>query len=256
MRFWLAWQFLTIIPVPRRYQSSGIDNLGASTAFFPMIGLILGLLLLGLDWSLGLVFPSIIVNTLLIIALLVVTGALHFDGFVDTCDGLVVKGCTAEKLRLMEDTQVGAFGVAGGCCLLLAKFAALYALPHELRATILLLLPVLSRWVMVFVIYAFPAAKRKGLGWSAKQGTDGKGIAVASIFAIAVAAILLKWWGAVLLGLVCLILGAVSHCLCSRFGGLTGDNYGAISELSEVVVPVLAHVIGTLGAKNWLVSMW
>jgi len=64
VRFWIAWQLLTIIPSPyhRRY---GIENLGKATAFFPVVGLILGLVLFGLDHLLTSFLPSILINVFL-----------------------------------------------------------------------------------------------------------------------------------------------------------------------------------------------
>ena len=252
MRFWIAWQLLTIIPAPPRYREYSVEDLGRSISFFPVVGLFLGLVLFGLDYLLGLFLPPIVVNVLLIIALVILTGALHLDGFVDTCDGLVVRSSASDKLRIMADSQVGVFGVIGGCCLILAKFAALIALPQELRAGVLILMPVLSRWGMVYAIYAFSPAKEEGMGWAARQGTSWKGMAVATLLALIIALALLNWWGAALLAVLCLIILAVAKYLCSRFGGLTGDNYGAINEFGEVTVLILAFIITGLGGASWL----
>ena len=254
MRFWIAWQLLTIIPSPPRYRGYSVEDLGHSISFFPIVGLFLGLVLFGLDHLLGLFLPSIVVNILLIIALVILTGALHLDGFVDTCDGLVVRSSASDKLKIMADSQVGVFGVVGCCCLILAKFAALFALPEGLRASALILMPILSRWGMVYAIYAFSPAKAEGLGWAAKQRTNWKGMAAATILALVIASALLNWWGAALLAVLCLILWVVSKYLSSRFGGLTGDNYGAINEFAEVVVLILAFIIAALGGTSWLGS--
>jgi len=255
MRFWIAWQFLTIIPSPSRYQGYSAEDLGRSISFFPIVGFFLGLVLFGLDYLLGLFLPPMVLNILLIIALVILTGALHLDGFVDTCDGLVVRSSASDKLKIMADTQVGVFGVVGGCCLVLTKFAALYALPEELRASALILMPVLSRWGMVYAIYAFFPAKKEGLGWAAKQKTNWKGMAAATIFALVMAFALLSWWGAALLAALSLIIWAVSKYLSSRFGGVTGDNYGAINEFAEVTVLILAFIIAELGGDSWLASL-
>jgi len=251
MRFWIAWQFLTIIPSPPRYRVYSAEDLGRSISLFPVIGLLLGLVLFGLDYLLGLFLPPIVVSILLVIALVILTGALHLDGFIDTCDGLVVRSSASDKLKIMADTQVGVFGVVGGCCLILAKFAALFSLPEELRAIALILMPVLSRWGMVYAIYAFPPAKKEGLGWVAKQKTNWKGMAAATIFTLVIAFDLLNWWGAALLAALFLILWTASKYLCSKYGGLTGDNYGAINEFAEVVVLILAFIIAELGGTSW-----
>jgi len=87
LKLLIAFQFLTTLPIPRRYQV-GIEEVGASLAYFPLVGLFLGAILAGIDWSLSLILPSSIVNVVIIIALLLLTGALHIDGFIDTCDAL------------------------------------------------------------------------------------------------------------------------------------------------------------------------
>ena len=250
MRFWVAWQFLTIIPFPH-YREHGKD-LGKSVSFFPMVGLFLGLVLFGFDYLLGLFLPSILVNALLLIALIILTGALHLDGFIDTCDGLALRSSTSDRLRIMSDSRVGGFGVVGGCCLIIAKFAALFALPQQLRASALVLMPILGRWGMVYAISTFPLAKKEGMGWAIKQEANWKGLACATAFSLIIVLVLLKWWAAMLLAALCLILLAFSKYLCSRFGGLTGDNYGAINEFAEVVVLILTFMVAELGGSSWL----
>lgn len=252
MRFWIAWQFLTIIPAPPHYRGYSAEDLGRSISFFPIVGLFLGLVLFGLDYVLGLFLPPIVVNILLVIVLVILTGALHLDGFIDTCDGLVVRNSASDKLQIMADTQVGAFGVVGVSCLVLAKFAALYALPDGLRASVLILMPTLSRWGMVYAIHAFSPAKEEGLGWAIKQGANWKGMAIASLFAVIIVLVLLSWWGVALLVTLFFFLWVASKYLSARFGGLTGDNYGAINEFAEIVVLILAFVVAKLGGASWL----
>ncbi len=253
MRFWSAWQFLTIIPSPHHREHSAEDP-GKSTIFFPVVGLFLGAVLFGLDLLLRLFLPSLLINALLVIALVILTGALHMDGFIDTCDGFVIRSSVSDRLKVMSDSRVGGFGVVGGCCLIIAKFAALVTLPQELRASALMLMPVLSRWGIVYAIYAFPTAKNEGMGWAIKQGTNWKVMAIATLFALIIALVLLNWWGAALLVTLCLILLGGSKYLCSRFGGLTGDSYGAISEFAEVIVLILVFIIGEMGGAGWLGS--
>jgi len=251
MRFWIAWQFLTIIPSPCR-REYGAKDLGKAISFFPVVGLFLGLVLFGLDYLLGSFLPSILINVLLIIALIILTGGLHLDGFIDTCDGFAIKSSTLDRLKVMSDSRVGGFGVVGGCCLILAKFASLVALPQELRASVLILMPILSRWGMVYAISIFPLAKKEGMGWAVKQKASWKGMVVATVFSLIVALVLLKWWGAALMAALGLILLVVSKYLCSRFGGLTGDTYGAINEFAEVVVLILMLLIAEFGGASWL----
>ncbi len=87
MGFWIALRFLTILPSPFRGEPSP-QKLGRSLGYFPVVGLVVGGILFGIDRGLSLLLPSVVVNALLIAALVILTGALHLDGFIDTCDGL------------------------------------------------------------------------------------------------------------------------------------------------------------------------
>ena len=185
-----------------------------------------------------------LVNILLLVALIILTGALHLDGFIDTCDGLAVRDLPAVRLKAMSDSRVGAFGVIGGCSMLLAQFASLMALPTGLRANALILMPVLSRWAMVYAICAFPPAKKEGMGWTIKQGARWKGMAVATGISLGIASVLLRWWGLALLAAIGLVALIFARFLCSRLGGLSGDSYGAVNEFAQLAMLILIYIAG------------
>ena len=103
MGFWAAIQFLTIFPTPLRHKVADKTS-GQSLTYFPLVGLILGGILLGLHYGLILVLPSPVVNALLIIALVILTGAHHLDGFIDTCDGVIAGESKKERLTIMSDS--------------------------------------------------------------------------------------------------------------------------------------------------------
>jgi adenosylcobinamide-GDP ribazoletransferase len=239
--FWAALQFLTIFPTPLRHEVTARTS-GQSLTYFPLVGLILGAILLGLYYGLSLILPPAVVMALLIIALIILTGAHHLDGFIDTCDGDFAGKSKRERLVIMSDTRVGAFGIVGVVLLLLLKYAALSSVSVILPA--LLLMPSLSRWTMVSVIFTFPYAKKSGMGLPFKLGATWQRLAVATIIALVVAVVLLKWWGVALMAVLWLITFGIAGYFRSRLGGLTGDSYGAINELSEVLVLLLIILIG------------
>src|ERR1019366_5337054 len=157
--FMVAVQFLTIAPpVIRRLFTP--QEMGRAVGYFPLVGLLLGGLLFGLDEYLGLLWPPAIRAALVLLAWVLVTGALHIDGFLDTCDGLLGGRTTDERLRIMKDERVGAFAVVGGVFLLLIKYLALASVQDRLGA--LLLAPMLGRWSMVLAIVLFPYARPEG----------------------------------------------------------------------------------------------
>jgi adenosylcobinamide-GDP ribazoletransferase len=239
MGFWTTLQFLTIFPAPFRHDT-GNKACGESLPYFPLIGLLLGALLIGLHYGLSLIFPASVVNALLVTALVIFTGAHHLDGLADTSDGVIAGTSREERLAIMSDTKVGTFGIIGVFLTLLLKYVTLSSTP-VLPA--LLLMPTLSRWIMVNAIFIFPYAKGNGMGLAFKQGATWQRFAIATAIALIAAVALLKLWGLVLMASLWLMVFGVASYFKSRLGGLTGDTYGAINELAEVLVLLILIII-------------
>ena len=249
MRFLAALQFLTVIPLPRRREFSP-EELGGATGYFPVVGLVIGLILAGLNWLLNLVLPPAVVNALLIVSLAVITGLMHLDGFVDTCDGIAGHKTVEDRWRVMHDSRAGAFGMVGVLLLLLVKYASLNSLPSSLMMVSLIFMPVIGRWAMVYAIFAYPYARPSGLGRAFKQGTGWPGFILATVVTVAVALALiplLQLAGLVILFGVWLITLLVATYLKQKFSGLTGDTYGAVNEVAEVSVLILVMLLSRLG---------
>lgn len=246
MSFLAALQFLTTIPLlPRRKLNP--EELGRSLGYFPVVGLLIGLMLAALSWMLGLILPAAVVNILLVIALVVITGALHLDGLADTCDGLGGYRTPEERLEVMRDSRIGGFGAIGVSCLLLAEYVSLNSVPVGLLMGALVLMPVLSRWAMVYAVFAYPYARPSGLGKAFKQQATWQKMVIATIVALAVAMILFQLAGLALMLGVWLITLAMAAYLKRKFGGLTGDTYGAMAEVTEVGVLILVLLLAGLG---------
>ncbi|MGO0122746.1 adenosylcobinamide-GDP ribazoletransferase [Desulfothermobacter acidiphilus] len=228
--WFLALQNLTRLPlgwVPYRK-----DVFGRATAFFPLVGLVIGGLWLGAYRLLECCWPPAVVAALLCGINFWVTGGMHADGFIDYVDGL--GGRTPERrLAIMRDSTVGAFGLMGGITLALLRFALFLSLSwHSWR--VLLLAPVLSRAGMVWAIRCFPYARPQGQGKVYKEFTGNAQVLEASLLSIIIAVLLdhfaglCFWAGALLLTVV---LGAFFR---RQLGGLTGDTYGALNEILEL----------------------
>jgi adenosylcobinamide-GDP ribazoletransferase len=173
---------------------------------------------------------------LLLVLLALLTGGLHLDGFMDTCDGLFSLRSPAERLAIFRDSRVGSFGVVGAATLLLLQWTALGALPAGSRATMLLVTLAIARWAMVYAIVAFPYGRAEGLGRVFKEQAGGKALLAATLVAGLVAALLLGAAGLAALALAAVAAwGFARYCL-GRLPGLTGDTYGALDELVETLV--------------------
>ncbi|MDI6814714.1 MAG: adenosylcobinamide-GDP ribazoletransferase [Dehalococcoidales bacterium] len=248
MKFLAALQFLTIIPLPWRREVSP-EEVGRSIGYFPMVGIIIGLILVSLSWLLGLLLPLSIVNGLLIICLVVISGALHLDGFIDTCDGIAGHKRVEDRWQVMHDSRAGGFGIVGVCCLLLVKYLSLNSIPEPLLMATLVLMPVVSRWAMVYAVFAYPYAKPSGLGKVFKQEANWHRLAMATFTALVVAVILAQLSGLAMILGIWVIVMAMAAYLKGKFAGLTGDNYGAINEVAEVGVLIL---VSLLAHNQWL----
>jgi adenosylcobinamide-GDP ribazoletransferase len=228
-----AVQFLTIAP-PLIRRAFTPQEMGRAVGFFPLVGLMLGILLLALERGLRLVFPAGVVAVLVVAAWVALTRGLHLDGLMDTCDGLF-GGFTAEKrLEIMRDSRVGAFGMAGGTLMLLGKYAAVGGPAN--RAAGLLLAPVLARWAMALALVVFPYARSEGLGRDMKDHAHWPQAALATTTALVAAWLVAGWVGLGALALAGLSMLVLARLPLARIPGLTGDTYGAVCEVVELLV--------------------
>jgi adenosylcobinamide-GDP ribazoletransferase len=243
--FWIALQFLTIIPSPFRRQPEP-RQLAASLSYFPVVGVIIGAVLFLVNWGLVALFSPTVSAALTLAVWVLLSGALHLDGLIDSCDGLA-GGTPARRLEIMADSHVGAYGIIGVCIVLLVKYAAIASLPATWRLEALLLVPMLGVWAMVFALFAFPYVRKKGLGQHFKAGANGYRFALVTLLTLAAAIGLARWQGAILMAITGLIVLGMGYFFKARLGGLTGDVYGAIKEVSEAIILALFPVILNLG---------
>jgi adenosylcobinamide-GDP ribazoletransferase len=193
---------------------------------------------------------------LLMLLMVILTGALHLDGFMDTCDGIFYRGAPERRLEIMRDSRVGSFGVVGLATLFLVKYSALLSLPAlvpEALATLtsgalsrpaaLILMAITPRLAMAYCLFFFPYARSTGLGTLFKGERRSAPLIVNTVFVGMLAYAILGT-----IGLLSVLGGGISVCLgasyiMSKIPGLTGDSYGALGELSEVVI-LLVLVFG------------
>ena len=228
-----AFQFLTTMPALIR-RAFTPDELGRSTGFYPVVGLVLGCLLFGLEGGLRLLLPPEVSAALVLLTWLMVTRALHFDGFLDICDGLFGGYTPERRLEIMRDSRVGAFGVAGGAILLLLKYSAILTLSH--RTAGFILAPTIARWGMVIAIVAFPYARQTGLGRHMKDRARWPQVILATIITAPVVLLFGGLGGILAWVFAIMILFGTIWYIMRQIPGLTGDAYGALCEILEVVV--------------------
>lgn len=231
--FLLAVQNLTRIPVGK----IPFDPVmfGRGTAFFPLVGLLVGGVLTGIYYGADLLWPPSVVAALLVAGNLLLTGGMHVDGFIDTVDGLGGKDA-ARRLEIMRDSRVGAFGVMGAFALLLLRFALFQSLLGAAAWRAILLAPVVSRWGVVWAVILFPYARPQGQGRLYKDHTTWREAILATVLALAISFGFGDLAGCCLVAFSFLVVLLLGWFFRRRLGGLTGDTYGAINEVLEVLV--------------------
>lgn len=235
-----ALQFLTRFSVVSQPVVPA-ERFGAAVKYFPLIGLLLG----GVSWLVYTVLdqyfspvigylPAHAMVAIFVILPYLLTGALHADGLMDTCDGLFCGKGREDMLRIMKDSRVGAMGVTGFILYILLKWSLLLDVPLGKLPLALLLMPVVGRLAMVMAITVFPYARKQGHGHAFQAHAGYGSLAVAVLLAAPVLAL------AGTTGLQTAIValgGAVLLCRYAqtRLGGLTGDVYGAVNEWAELL---------------------
>jgi adenosylcobinamide-GDP ribazoletransferase len=234
-----ALRYLTIVPVPAvlasRSASHPLADLGRSAAWFPVVGLGLGLVLAGIHWSATRVFPPLLTGLLTIAAWKVLTGGLHLDGLADCLDGLA--GRDAEgRLAIMRDSRIGVFAAVGLVLVLLLDVAALTEMPEDRRWRVLVVAPAVARATPPILARLFPPARRDGQGAVFQAGVGRTAPLLGAALAALVSVAMLGWAGLAATAsgvLAAVIVGAV---LTGRLGGITGDVLGAAVEIAELGV--------------------
>lgn len=229
--FLTALQFLTIFPpfIKRPFTQKELSH---SVGFYPLVGLFLGAFLTGSYTLIMIIFPRSISLVLVLILWIVATGALHLDGFLDTCDGLFGGRNPQERLQIMRDERVGAYAFAGGVLLLLLKFTSLTNVSNVYRA--LLIAPLISRWAIAWAVIKFPYARREGLGYEIKSTAGNTELVIATSIAFGSSFLIATWQGLIAFFIAALSVIIIGKLSLRWIPGLTGDIYGAINELIEV----------------------
>jgi adenosylcobinamide-GDP ribazoletransferase len=228
----VALRYLTIVPLPgnRPHERSAP---GRAAAWFPVIGAGIGLTLVVTDRLTGALFPSLLAALLTVTMWKLVTGGLHLDGLADCLDGL--PGVDAgQRLRIMRDSRIGAFGAIGLILFLLLEIAALSELGAAVRWRALLAAPAIARAMPPLLSRVFPPARSEGQAFGFRQGVDARGVVLALGGAVVVAILALGVIGLVALLAVLLVTAGLGQFFTRHLGGVTGDVLGAAVEAAEL----------------------
>jgi adenosylcobinamide-GDP ribazoletransferase len=240
----LAIRFLTILPVISFHPSNNTnqneetlaENLANSMAFFPLVGMLMGVLLVLLRRLFHyLPVSSLVGDTLVLIFWIWLSGGLHLDGFADSVDGFLGGHNKEEILKIMKDSSTGAKGVVALISLLLLKLVLLVEMPLFLKDIALFFTPTIGRWSMVIAAFlGKPARLKNSMGKLFMDYVSWREVILASLTMVVIGILLFRLYFLPLvmvgIGLVLLILKYSQK----RIGGISGDILGAINEIVEL----------------------
>jgi len=187
-----------------------------------------------MEISLNKFISPFILNLLLLLVWVTITGALHLDGLADTVDGLSGGRNKEEILRIMTDSCIGAKAAVALILILGAKYLFLCQLPLSFRNYALLFTPVLGRWAMVLAMAFSSYAREEGLGKIFVEENNKKPALVTSLAVILLGLFLFRFFFLYLVSGVLLSIFLLLTIFKRKIKGITGDNLGAVNEIVEV----------------------
>lgn len=233
-RLLVALQFLTTLPIKIRSQIQPQD-FGRSLLYFPIVGIFIGGVL-ALFSFFAAPLPALVRGALILVAYIFITGAVHLDGFADTCDGFYAGSNKEDVLKIMRDSRIGTMGAIGIFCILLLKFVLIVSIPQNMLWRSLLPMTTFSRWSQALACcmstYARQEGKAKFFVEYARPSDIIAGAAITFILFLLLAGI-----SGVML-FIASFIAVFSFIIYTRarIGGMTGDTIGAVSEIADVTV--------------------
>lgn len=231
----IALQFLSAIPVGQQAAPTE-KEIGASLSWYPLVGLLLGIILCSTSLLITSVFPALLSAALILTLWVVLTGALHLDGFADSADAWMGGlGSKERTLRLLKDPTSGPIAIAATVLLLLLKLLTIELI---IKQDIWLLI-----WPLVFarisaslLFVTTPYARKSGLGSAIAEHKQDHQVWLGSIILMLASCYFLGWAVIIPLLLVsCLSFYYLRSRMMKRLKGCTGDTAGAMIEILECI---------------------
>ena len=241
--FLIGLQFLTRICVVRQTVWTE-EDFGKSVRYFPLVGAVLGCIYALVAWlstdllpQFGVILPHHLLNVLFVAMPVILTGGIHCDGFMDTVDGIFSGRDRERMLEIMKDSCTGAFGVVAFVLLMMFQYGAVSDVPVEALPAALFVMPIISRMMMVFTITIYPYARKEGMGKAFSEYTNKRTLGVVFLYGLA---LVIPWGINALIAVFVSLLFTTCFCnfVTKKIGGVTGDVYGAVCTLCELLVMI------------------
>ncbi len=232
--FLTALQFLTRIHLTEQRVWTD-EDFGGAVVYFPLVGLLIGVILACINGAFGLFFSPLFTAVLTVAVWFFITGGLHADGYMDTADGLFSGRGRERMLEIMKDSRVGANGVIAFFFLAALKIVSLAELLQPWP--LLIVVPAAARFAALVSIFKFPYARSEGLGRAYAAHGPSRVLVKGCVAALVPSVLVGILYVPVLVGAVVITVLADSY-ITARLGGVTGDTYGAVIEFTEMLLLV------------------
>jgi adenosylcobinamide-GDP ribazoletransferase len=229
--FLLGVQFLTRLPI--HMERPEPREIASSYYFYPIVGFLIGTAGVLLLHVLMLAFPLSFAVSLVLAFLIWISGGLHEDGLADVADAMGGGWNREQRLTILKDSRIGAFGASALVLVLIAKYSALTAMSLDRLDVALIIAQILGRWAFLPAGY-FNRHAREGIGSEFMKGLNATTVIITTVVSTIAAILLGRTRGVLALAAAIVIIAIASMYFRRRLGGITGDCLGAIFQFVEV----------------------
>ncbi len=232
----LMFQFFTRIPIPIAVPANP-KSFRRGVVFLPLVGAVIGIILAGINYFIEPYISPLVASIVIVIAEIILTGGLHLDGLADSFDGLYSARKKERMLEIMKDSHIGTYGVIALIMTLMLKVAIIYTIPASIKFNLLLVMPIVSRFGVVFLGYRFKYAREDGLGnWLIGNVAIYHVIVSAIVTGIIVWALFDNVYLSIFfVGIAVVFAQIYGYRVKKQIDGITGDILGSYIELMEVL---------------------
>ena len=245
----LAVAFAMYSKIPMPHFEWNEKNMKYSMCFFPLIGAVIGGIMIGLYCLLNmLALPASAKAAIFVIVPVIISGGLHVDGLLDTSDAISSFQTMERRLEILKDTHAGAFAIIIGVLYFIVDFGFKFDL--SLRVVLVIACGyMVSRGLSAFAVVSFRKAgtKSEGLVKTFSKNSAKSVVRVVSLIYVLVGCGLMLYVN-LTVGICAIIATAIAFVYYrimayKRFGGINGDLAGYFTQVCELLI-LIAAVIG------------
>lgn len=238
----LCLQFFSAVPIRQQLPLTK-KSVTTMYSLMPLLSLLTGsvatIILFMNDYYFH--FSNLLMAIILCISMLIVTGGIHMDGFIDTSDAFFSYQDTKKRLTILEDPHVGAFGVLAVVSMLIIKIGFLYeALERSVPLYFFFVLPFIARLAMLYYFATMTSARETGLAFYFEERTNKRTVLMMLFVYIIFLCLCAAYWQAGLIMMFIIVMMVYvtyyRHWSMKNFTGMTGDLLGALYEGGELIL--------------------